>query len=261
MHSDQQYYHHTISLTSAQLALALERLKDASLEVIWRLTTASEYRDNETGAHIQRMSHYAAAIARRMGLKQKTVETILYAAPMHDIGKIGIPDRILLKEGPLSNAEWKIMKAHTTIGAAILRGSSIGFVRLGEVIALTHHEKWDGSGYPNGLKGRRIPLVGRIVALADVFDALTSKRPYKEAFSIETAHRIIIEGNGLHFDPDVVRAFLAIQDEIREIKARFQEGPASLASTRLAGSTVCRQDRSAGRPMDATGRKATVTAV
>lgn len=236
-------------------------MKDASLEVIWRLTTASEYRDNETGAHIQRMSHYAAAIARRMGLKQKTVETILYAAPMHDIGKIGIPDRILLKEGPLSDTEWQTMKTHTTIGAAILRGSSIGFVRLGEVIALTHHEKWDGSGYPNGLKGRRIPLVGRIVALADVFDALTSKRPYKEAFNIETAHRIIIEGNGIHFDPDVVRAFFAIQDEIREIKARFQEGPASLASTPLAGPIIYRQDLPTGRPMDTTGRKATSISV
>ena len=179
LHDAQLECHDIISLKSSQLALALERLKDASLEIIWRLTAASEYRDNETGAHIKRMSHYAAAIARKMGLKKKVVDTLLYAAPMHDIGKIGIPDNILLKPGPLDAEEWKVMKTHTTIGADILEGSKIGFVRMGEIIALTHHEKWDGSGYPKGLKNRKIPLIGRIVALADVFDALTSKRPYK----------------------------------------------------------------------------------
>ena len=223
LHDDQTQCHNIISLKSSQLALALQRLKGASLEVIWRLTAASEYRDNETGEHIKRMSHYSAAIAEKMGLKKKTIETLLYAAPMHDIGKIGIPDAILLKSGPLSEEEWTVMKTHTTMGADILNGSKIGFVRMGEVIALTHHERWDGSGYPNGLKGRKIPLIGRIVALADVFDALTSRRPYKEPFSIEKANRIIAESKGTHFDPDIVEVFFTIQERILQIKGRFQE--------------------------------------
>ena len=209
------------------VALKTAQLKNASLEIIWRLMSASEYRDTETGAHIQRMSHYSAAIARKMGLTSKTVETILYAAPMHDIGKIGIPDEILLKPGKLDAKEWEIMKMHTTIGANILKGSKIGFVRMGAIIAITHHEKWDGSGYPNGLKGRQIPLAGRIVALADVFDALTSKRPYKEAFSAKKSHGIIKQGCGNHFDPDVVDIFFSIQDEILKIKATYQDKKSS----------------------------------
>jgi putative two-component system response regulator len=205
------------------VALRTLQLKDASFEVIWRLTAASEYRDNETGAHIKRMSHYSAAIARKMGLAKKTVETVLYGAPMHDIGKIGIPDRILLKPGKLNDDEWEIMKQHPVIGANILKGSKIGFVRMGATIAKTHHEKWDGSGYPRGLKAKQIPLAGRIVALADVFDALTSERPYKKAFSIEKAYEIIEQGRGRHFDPAVVAAFFSIQDEILELKERYQD--------------------------------------
>jgi putative two-component system response regulator len=205
------------------VALRTLQLKDASLEVIWRLTAASEYRDNETGAHIKRMSHYSAALARKMGLAKKTVETILYGAPMHDIGKIGIPDRILLKPGKLDDEEWEIMKQHPIIGANILKGSKIGFVRMGAMIAKTHHEKWDGSGYPLGLKAKQIPLAGRIVALADVFDALTSERPYKKAFSIEKSHQIIEQGRGHHFDPAVVEAFFSIQDEILGLRERYQD--------------------------------------
>jgi putative two-component system response regulator len=205
------------------------QLKDASIEIIWRLTAAAEFRDNETGAHIMRMSHYSAAIARKMGLAKKPVEAIFHAAPMHDIGKIGIPDGILLKPGKLGPKEWQIMKMHPSIGASILQGSKISIVRMGGVIAMTHHEKWDGSGYPNGLKGRRIPLAGRIVALADVFDALTSRRPYKEAFSIGKSNRIIAEEKGRHFDPDVVGAFVAIQEEILDIKDRFQDTKQSIA--------------------------------
>jgi putative two-component system response regulator len=163
-----------------------------------------------------------------MGLKHKTVETILYAAPMHDIGKIGIPDKILLKPGKLNAEEWELMKKHTTIGADILKGSNIGFVRMGETIALTHHERWDGSGYPYGLKGRRIPLAGRIVALADVFDAMTSKRPYKEAFSIEKANGIIFEERGRHFDPDIVDTFFSVQDAIIRIREAYQDDMESL---------------------------------
>jgi putative two-component system response regulator len=205
------------------VAVRTAQLKDASLEIIWRLTAASEYRDNETGAHIKRMSQYSAAIAQKMGLGQKAVEAILYASPMHDIGKIGIPDKILLKPGKLDAKEWEIMKMHAIIGANILKGSKIEFVRMGAMIAMMHHEKWDGSGYPKGLKGHQIPVAGRIVALADVYDALTSKRPYKEAFSIRYSNRIIEQGRGNHFDPEVVDIFFSIQDQILDIKDKYQD--------------------------------------
>ncbi|MFH0846683.1 MAG: HD domain-containing phosphohydrolase [Chloroflexota bacterium] len=197
-----------------QLKQAFEKIKVASLDTIFRLSRAAEYKDDDTGAHVQRMSHYSTAIARKMGLAEEFVERILYAAPMHDIGKIGIPDSILKKPGKLDGEEWETMKRHTTIGAEILKGSSVEFMQMAETIALTHHEKWNGAGYLRGLKGSDIPLEGRIVALADVFDALTSQRPYKPPFPIEKAFAIIQEGRGIHFDPDVADAFFAIKDEI-----------------------------------------------
>ena len=171
--------------TLDRLQVTLGRLEKVSLDTIIRLSRAGEYKDQDTGAHILRMSKYASALARRMGLGERVAQWILYASPMHDIGKIGIPDNILLKPGPLDAQEWEIMMAHTTIGGRILSGAESGFIRLAEVIALTHHEKWDGSGYPLGLAGPRIPLAGQITAMADVFDALTSERPYKPAFSLE----------------------------------------------------------------------------
>jgi putative two-component system response regulator len=206
-----------------ELKHAFEKIKAASLETIYRLSMASEYKDEDTGAHIKRMSRYCEAVARRMGLDEGTIETILYAAPMHDLGKIGIPDVILTKPAKLNPGEWEIMKLHTVIGANILKGSDAEFIRLGESIAQNHHEKWDGSGYPNNLKGVEIPIAGRIAAIADVFDALTSKRPYKEPFSVEKSLAIIREGKGSHFDPEVVDAFFAIQDEILAIKAQYSE--------------------------------------
>ena len=212
-----------VASRTKELHQAFERIKSASLETIHRLSKAAEYRDEDTGAHIQRMSRYAAAVATRMGMAGEAVEDVLYAAPMHDAGKIGIPDRILLKPGKLDADEWEIMKQHTVIGGDILGGSSSGFIRLGEVIALTHHERWDGSGYPRGLKGTAIPLAGRITAIADVFDALTSKRPYKEPFSVEKSLEIIREGRGGHFDADVVDAFLAVQDEILSIREEHKD--------------------------------------
>ena len=200
---------------------AEEKVKAASLDTIYRLSRAAEYRDEETGAHIQRMSRYSAAVAGQMGLDDHMVENILYAAPMHDIGKIGIPDRILLRPGKLDPDEWDIMKQHTTIGAKILAGSDAEFIRLGGVIALTHHERWDGKGYPKGLKGSEIPLVGRITAIADVLDARISKRPYNEAFPVEKSLAIIRENRGSHFDPEVADAFFAISDEILAIKKKY----------------------------------------
>jgi putative two-component system response regulator len=212
-----------VTARTEQLKKALERIKTASLDTIYRLSVASEYKDKDTGAHIKRMSRYSVAVARRMGLDENTIETILYSAPMHDLGKIGIPDQILMKPAILDPAEWKIMKMHTVIGAKILQGSDAEFIKSGESIALSHHEKWDGSGYPNGVKGQEIPIAGRIVAIADVFDALTSKRPYKEPFTIEKSLAIVKEGRGTHFDPDVVDAFFDIQEEILNIKKQYNE--------------------------------------
>jgi len=212
-----------VARKTIQLSKTLEALQVASLDSIHRLSRAAEYKDEDTGAHIERMSRYAEAVARKMGLDGKTVERILYAAPMHDVGKIGIPDKILLKPGKLDPDEWEIMKQHTTIGARILGGSRAGFLKLAEVIALSHHERWDGSGYPRGLKGTQIPLVGRITAIADVFDALTSRRPYKDPFSLEKSFSIIQESKGAHFDPDVVNAFFSIQNEILAIKKECRE--------------------------------------
>jgi putative two-component system response regulator len=210
-----------VARRTEDLKRALERIKDASLETIYRLSVASEYRDEDTGAHIMRVSRYSAAIARQMGLDASTVESILYAVPMHDVAKIGIPDQILMKPAKLDPAEWEIMKQHTVIGAKILEGSKAEYISIAETIALCHHEKWDGSGYPKGLKGKDIPVTARIAAIADVFDALVSKRPYKEAFVVERALAIIDEGNGRHFDPDVVAAFYAVKDEILAIKESY----------------------------------------
>jgi putative two-component system response regulator len=212
-----------VTKRTEELYEALKRIKSASLETIYRLSIASEYRDEDTGAHIKRVSRYSASVARRMGLDESTVESILYAAPMHDVGKIGISDQILMKPAKLNPAEWELMKQHTVIGAKILGGSKAAYISIAETIALCHHEKWDGSGYPQGLKGEEIPITSRITAIADVFDALTSRRPYKEPFTTEKALDIIIAGRGIHFDPDVVDAFLAILEEICTIKDHYED--------------------------------------
>lgn len=217
----------TLELKSAseKIAEAHSKLRDASLETIFRLARAAEYKDEDTGNHIISMSRISAFLAERMGFNPIVVERILYASPMHDIGKIGIPDRILTKNGPLNDEEWSIMRMHTVFGGQILEGSEIGFLRLGEVIALTHHEKWDGSGYPRGLKGKEIPLAGRIVAVADVFDALMSKRPYKPPLTIEQTVEIIKAGSGSHFDPDVVTVFLEHLSDIIKLYNTAQSEP------------------------------------
>jgi response regulator RpfG family c-di-GMP phosphodiesterase len=204
--------------SSARLAQAMHQAKGATLETIYRLVLAAEYKDEDTSSHIQRMSLYSAAIARAMGLPEPEVEQILYASPMHDVGKIGIPDWILLKPGKLDDGEWEIMKTHTTIGAGILENSSSDLICMAEGIALSHHERWEGRGYPYGISGSEIPLPARITSVADVFDALTSKRPYKEAFPAEKAFGIIREERGSQFDPAVVDAFFSVQDIILEIQ-------------------------------------------
>ncbi|MFC1977127.1 HD domain-containing phosphohydrolase [Chloroflexota bacterium] len=212
-----------VAKRTEQLRQAFKKIKVASLDTIYRLSRAAEYKDEYTGAHIQRVSNYAAIVAHELGLTEEASETILYAAPMHDVGKIGIPDHILLKPRRLDPDEWEIMKQHTIIGAQILEGSDAESIKLAGAIASTHHEKWDGSGYPKGIKGSEIPLAGRITAIADVFDALTSKRPYKEAFLLESAFAIIKEGKGSHFNPEVVDAFLAVKDEILSIREKYED--------------------------------------
>lgn len=187
-----------------------QELEDAKLELLERLALAAEYRDYETGQHTQRVGHTSALLAERLGLAAREVEFIRQAAPLHDVGKIGISDTILLKAGKLTKPEFEQIKTHTIIGSRILAGSRFPILQIGEQIALTHHERWDGSGYPNGLKGQEIPLVGRIVAVADVLDALTHERPYKRAWSLQEAIAEITRQRGKQFDPHVVDAFLEL---------------------------------------------------
>jgi len=200
---------------------ATEQLVAQERETIFCLARAAEYRDPETGAHILRMAHYSRQIAQHLGLSESQQDLLLQAAPMHDIGKVGIADMILLKPGRLTPEEFAVMKQHATIGYEILNANSASLLKVAAEIAYTHHEKFDGSGYPRSLKGEDIPLFGRIVAVADVFDALTSERPYKKAWSVEDASRLLREGSGAHFDPACVTAFFADFSEILAIKTRF----------------------------------------
>ena len=190
-------------------------LENSRYEVIERLGQAAEFKDNETGNHILRMSKYSRLLAKARGLSEDEVDLIFLAAPMHDIGKIGIPDNVLLKPGKLDADEWAIMQTHVALGAELLSGSDeIPLMKIAQNIALTHHEKWDGSGYPNGLSGEDIPIEGRICALCDVFDALTSERPYKKAWSVEDTMNLIREESGRHFDPALVPLFESILDQV-----------------------------------------------
>ena len=196
-------------------------LQSTRLEIIRRLGRAAEYKDNETGMHVIRMSKYSQLIAQKFGINEEEAELILHAAPMHDIGKIGIPDHILLKPGALDDEEWGIMKTHPAIGEKIIGEHSSELLTMARIAAMTHHEKWNGKGYPRGLKEHDIPLVGRIVAIADVFDALTSERPYKKAWTIEKAIDLIKEEKGQHFDPDLVEAFLKALEEVIKVKDEY----------------------------------------
>jgi len=200
-----------------------DELRETRLQIVQRLGLAAEYKDNETGLHVIRMSHYAKLLALAAGLHEAEAEDLLHAAPMHDVGKIGIPDRILQKPGKLDADEWAVMQTHATIGGDIIGEHQHGMLAMARTIALTHHEKWDGSGYPCGLAGQAIPLVGRIVAVADVFDALTSARPYKTAWSVEQAVAFLREQRGRHFDPELVDLFLEQLPAVCAIKDRWAE--------------------------------------
>ena len=206
-----------------ELIMAHEELQASYLDTIHRLVIAAEYKDEDTGAHIVRIGRFCALIADKLGLPEKEVGNIGIAAPMHDIGKIGIPDQILLKPGKLSMEEFKTMKTHTTIGARILSKSRSDIIRCAQQIAVSHHEWWDGSGYPQGLSGMRIPMTGRIVAIADTFDALTSRRPYKDPYPLEPALEMMVKERETHFDPDIFDLFMGNIDEILTLKESVQD--------------------------------------
>lgn len=204
-----------------ELDKANEELKSSYIETIYRLTLAAEYKDEDTATHIRRISYYCKTIGEKLGLQDEFVEIMFYASPMHDVGKMGIPDSILLKPGKLTSEEFEIMKSHTTIGARILRESRSEFLKAGETIALSHHERWDGTGYPHGLKGEEIPLTGRIMNIVDQYDSLRSRRPYKPGLSHKQTVEIITVGDGRtmpgHFDPDVLNAFVQSANEFNDI--------------------------------------------
>ncbi len=202
---------------------ATREVREREKETLLRLARAGEFRDGETGHHLIRMARYSRLIADRIGLEADEAETIELAAPLHDVGKIGIPDHILLKPGKLDESEWQVMRRHPVMGHEILKGSASKYVRMGALIALGHHEKYDGSGYPSGLAGEHIPLCARIIAVADVFDALTSVRPYKAAWPKERAFEYIDAQRGGHFDPRLASAFMSAKNQILEIQSEWSD--------------------------------------
>jgi two-component system response regulator RpfG len=205
----------------------LHEVEQRERETLYRLAKAIEYRDVGTGIHLLRMSHYAEIIAEGMGLPEDEVRTLVSAAPLHDIGKVGIPDAVLLKRAGLTDEEFAVMRRHPLIGYDILRDSESRFVQMGAIIALRHHERWDGSGYPDGFKGEEIPLPARIVAVADVFDALTSERPYKRAWTADEAFDYMKAHRGTLFDTSCVDALIAQRTRILEILDARLEPPAA----------------------------------
>ncbi|SHH77580.1 HD-GYP domain-containing protein [Ferrimonas marina] len=208
-------------------------LEQTRLHIIQCLGRAAEYKDNETGYHVIRMSHFAHRLAKAAELPEHFCSLLLNAAPMHDIGKIGIPDQILKKQARLDSGEWTVMRQHPALGADILGQLDSELMQMASRIALSHHERWDGNGYPNRLKGEEIPIEGRIVAIADVFDALTSERPYKHAWSVDDTLAQIASERGRQFDPELVDLFLPLEPELVAIRQRYQDNQAVAQGQRL----------------------------
>jgi putative two-component system response regulator len=200
-----------------------KELHETRLEIIKNLGRASEYKDKETGAHVIRISKICKILALTLGQNENETELIMNASPIHDVGKIGIPDSILLKPGKLDDKEWEIMKTHTVIGAKIIGDHPSSLLRAAKITALYHHEKWNGKGYPTNKKGKEIPEIARIVAIADVFDALTSPRPYKRIWSIDEAVDYIKKERGEHFEPGLVDCFIKVLPEIKKIKEKYSD--------------------------------------
>lgn len=212
-------------LLEKEVARRTDHVRRRERELALRIITATAYRDIETGAHVQRIGHFAAAVGRAIGLDPRSVEDLQLAAQMHDVGKIGVPDAILRKPGGLSTEEWRLMRAHTVIGAKVLGGSSVPMIRMAHDIAYCHHEWWDGNGYPRGISGPDIPLMARIVAVCDVFDALTTDRPYRAAMPEGEALDIMRPLNGRQFDETVFQAFVSQLQQVRAIQLRLRDEP------------------------------------
>ena len=210
-------------LLQEEVNKATLRLKESEHEILQMLGKSAEYKDPETNAHTQRVAHYCKLLTKAYGLDDELQDIIFKASPFHDLGKIGIPDKILLKPGKLDEDEYAIMKKHSQIGYEILKGSKSKYLKAGGVIAYNHHEKYDGTGYPNGLKGENIPIFGRITAIADVFDALTSNRPYKRAWSVDEAFNLLLEEKSKHFDPILVDLFIGNKEIVIDIHNRFSQ--------------------------------------
>ena len=211
------------SVLESMVKKATEEIHNREKETLMRLARAGEYKDKDTAKHLVRMALYSRLLAEAIGLSVAEAELIEQAAPLHDIGKIGIPDSILLKNGKLNDEEWKVMQGHPQIGYDILQDSPSKYLQMGGEIALAHHERYDGTGYPKGLVGEAIPLAARIVAIADVFDALTSIRPYKNAWTIEAAMDFIVTQSNSHFDPELVNAMVSIRDKVTKIHAQHAD--------------------------------------
>ena len=229
-------YAQDLRKTISTLQTVNKELQDAYYDTIHRLVLAVEYKDKSTGSHIMRMSRYSALLAKKIGLPIQDVLNIFYAAPMHDVGKIGIPDTIISKPSKLTSDEFNIIKKHTVIGAEILDNSKSNILMIARQIALSHHEKWNGGGYPNGLNKDAIPLSARIVALADTFDVLISKRSYKEPFPVSIAFEIIKSEREKHFDPDVVDVFEKNLEEIMMVNSALGPEDTSGAILKVLGS-------------------------
>lgn len=217
------YQEHLESLVSERTL----QLQNGYIDTVHRLTKAAEFKDEETGAHIKRIGYYAQEISKQLGMDKQFSDIIFYASPMHDIGKVAIPDSILLKQGPLNSDEWEIMKTHSVIGAKILRGSDSPFLEMAVDIAASHHERWDGTGYPKGLANESIPLTAMIMNIVDQYDALRSKRPYKSAFDHKKTVSIITKGDGRtmpeHFQPEVLEAFGKVHEVFDDIFETFSD--------------------------------------
>ena len=223
LHEQQSIIQDRADWLARQVDVATHQIVSRERETLLRLAKAGEYRDEDTGFHVVRMAKYSRQIAEALGLSEKECDEIEYAAPMHDIGKIGIPDKILLKPGKFEVDEWQTMQKHTQIGHAILSNSQSRYIQTGSIIALNHHERFDGSGYPNGLSGKDIPLVARIVAVADVYDALVSKRPYKQPWEVKDAQDYLVKHAGTQFDPVCIEAFFERLDNVHLIQKEFSD--------------------------------------